>query len=232
MKERPIIFSGEGVRAIQVGTKTQTRRVVKRAFPHVIPATGETVDCIKDMDGMPSRLDWAPRDWECCPYGLPGDGLWVRETWHFVGTDMLKLGRTHSRQVGVVEYRDGYRRRCETHWEHVERWMTRRDQWRSPIHMPRWASRIKLEITGVRVERLQEISEADAMAEGVPFTELPQGRTVPDALHRGQFADMWESLHGAGAWDANPWVWVIEFRTQQAATTNQYVARAATKRAS
>ncbi len=84
--------------------------------------------------------------------------------------------------------------------------------WRPSIHMPRWASRITLEITDIRVERLQEISYADAMAEGVPFTELPPGQGRPDPLHRAKFADLWESINGPGSWEANPWVWVIEFK--------------------
>lgn len=127
-----------------------------------------------------------------CPYGVAGDRLWVRETFAL---------ESKSYAGDKVRYRaDG---------------KPTSGAWRPSIHMPRWASRITLEITGVRVERLQEISEADAKAEGV----IPTGRRAThkwcngeDVSHRRQFADLWDSLHGKGAWEQNPWVWVVEFR--------------------
>jgi len=145
--------------------------------------------------------------------------LWVREAWNFLGTDMMRHGRTHSTQDGVVKYlADGERRTINTKWRNVEVWMARKPQSRPSIHMPRWASRLTLEITGVRVERLNDINEADAIAEGV--TAVSSGgvtlftttgvncfQTAKDA-----YAALWESINGPGSWDANPWVWVVEFR--------------------
>jgi hypothetical protein len=187
MKERPILFSGAMVRAILSGAKTQTRRIVK------------------------------PQP-ECCdirdsPYHK-GMRLWVREAWNFLGTDMMRHGRTHSTQDGVVKYlADGERRTINTKWRNVEVWMARKPQSRPSIHMPRWASRITLEITSVRVERLQAISEADAAAEGCdgncPIGHLPAYMKGPLSYH---YAQLWESINGPGSWEANPWVWVVEFR--------------------
>ncbi len=130
MTERPILFSAPMVRALLAGTKTQTRRVVKR-------------DRFIHADGSD---EFAP-PLICCPYGQPGDRLWVREAWYFEGTDMMRHGRTHSTQDGVVRYlADGERRTINTDWRNVEAWMTRKPQNRPGIHMPagprasRWRS--------------------------------------------------------------------------------------------
>ena len=195
MKERPILFGAPMVRAILSGTKTQTRRAVKPQPTHFNPV------------GVPRRArpDAPSSDVIRCPYGQPGDRLWVRETfcddWHM--------------DRGVVEYRaDG-----ELDSDMFDAGCT----WRPSIHMPRWASRITLEVTDVRVERLQEISEADAIAEGVH----PDDACLPDddtsAFSRigpvcnasfpvARYAALWESINGIGAWEKNPLVWVIEFR--------------------
>ena len=182
--DRPILFSGAMVRALLSGTKTQTRRVIKFKPWHQI----EERD-----DGTP--WPWMQSDdndagvWLRCPYGAPGDRLWVRETW--APTD----GRFEP--LRSVAYRaDG---------EDVS---LLDDRWRPSIHMPRWASRITLEVTAVRVERLQDISEADAWAEGI----------AGDLLHRAQgwapraYHLLWEQINGPGSWDANPGVWVLTFR--------------------
>jgi hypothetical protein len=127
-----------------------------------------------------------------CPYGQRGDRLWVREAW----TVNLTGDPKHGGPGTVPIYRA----------EHPHA----ADRWRPSIHMPRWASRITLEITAVRVERLRNISEADARAEGVtrPVPMLDDDpSTYVDA-----FGDLWASINGPGSWDANPWVWVIEFR--------------------
>ena len=137
--------------------------------------------------------DWNERP---LPYGKPGDRLWVRETWHDASSSL------HS----CALYRaDG----IDLHW----------DKWTPSIHMPRWASRITLEITSVRVERLQDISEADALAEGIPSIDTPGAWTLPipanpnlPAIYLGAFCKLWESINGPGSWAANPWVWAIEFR--------------------
>lgn len=181
MKERSILFSTPMARAILNGTKTQTRRIAKE-----FEGKG-------DLDAILRRFP----NQRGCPYGEPGDRLWVRETWapHPDFPDMAN--------------RSVYRADPECKYD-VERW-------RPSIHMPRRASRILLEITGVRVERLQSISEQDARAEGVTLNEIGlfQVRHTPGDLHNvavGAYRELWENINGAGGWDANPWVWVIEFR--------------------
>lgn len=197
-KERPILFSGAMVRAILEGRKTQTRRVVKES--HYIHSR-------YTPDGEGALLAY---DTYRCPQGLPGDRLWVRETWQhdnhpfgpydadcmvFYRADYLDdpLGPDLERSA------DGIRR-----------------QWRPSIHMPRTASRLVLEITSVRGERLNDCSEADAIAEGAP----PSHPSI-DAISRqfgfkdfsrSWFAQLWDSINGKGAWATNPLVWVIEFR--------------------
>jgi hypothetical protein len=210
MKDRPILFSGAMVRALLDGRKTQTRRAVKVQPPE------ETREVITFHHPDPREHYWAfdggsLLDWAYpCPYGEIGDRLYVRETWQhsnhpfgryeadcaiFYRADYLDdpLGPDLERS------KDGIRR-----------------EWRPSIHMPRAASRITLEVTGVRVERLQDISEADALAEGVdpsgPVGYVPAMQKLGAA--RYQYANLWEGLNakrGYG-WDVNPWVWVIEFR--------------------
>lgn len=202
MKEHPILFSGAMVRALlrDENPKTQTRRIVKPQFER------EPVDVI---DGVPS---WdAPTNYDGevqinttrgkpCPYGVPGDRLYVRETWqhsnHPLGPydeDCLVFYRADylDDPLGpdLERSSDGIRR-----------------QWRPSIHMPRAASRITLEVTDVRVERLNDISDADVRAEGV---ESSDNSIHPYAFAYGQ---LWEELNGKGSWYANPWTWVIEFR--------------------
>ena len=186
MKERPILFSGAMVRALLAGTKTQTRRVVKQKH---LPWLENSV--LNFLDGK-----WNQRP---LPYGQPGDRLWVRET--FRGCRAYEV--------------QGY---APKDWGNKPIWFEadgtppgRPEQWalrsRPSIHMPRWASRITLEVTGVRVERLHGITRGDAMAEGCPFPNMAQG---PDP--RDWYAELWGAINGPGNWDANPWVWVVEFR--------------------
>lgn len=192
MKERPILFSAPMVRALLAGTKTQTRRVVK--ITHRTPGLAA---CLAPPAGMRTRTSLAA---ELCPYGHPGDRLWVRET--FARID----GQT--RPWIETDYQATY-----THGDRLGDTLGIKKRWTPSIHMPRHASRITLEITSVRVERLQEISEADAQAEG--WTRRPEVSTDPQVhkeAARDWFMDLWESINGPGSWDANPWVWVIEFR--------------------
>lgn len=194
MKERPIIFSAPMVRAILSGAKTQTRRVVK-------------VRCHSICEGDDGKLwpwsedaELAEDFWHPCPFGKPGDRLWVRETW---GALPHMLGGF---QMDSLRYRaDGEYQNEHGAW-----------RWRSPLHMPRRASRITLEITDVRVERLQDISEADAVAEGCkPIRpELVQDGLIvrPGRSAVEEFRLVWEEIHGGGSWEKNPWVWVIEFK--------------------
>lgn len=191
MKELPIRFSGPMVKAILDGSKTQTRRVVKQ-----------------DRDGL---LDCKPTPawdafWQCvaCPYGKPGDRLWVRETFGIDDEDGSVLYFADPDTAQNAEHA----RICE------DRYPRRRPS----IHMPRWASRILLEITDVRVERVQDISEADAQAEGIEYSERFAGYCIGMAEHyhshdpRLSYASLWESINGPDSWAANPWVWVVEFR--------------------
>lgn len=194
MKERPILFSSAMVLAILANTKTQTRRAIKPQPTHFNPV------------GVPRRVvpDGGPSDMIRCPYGQPGDRLWVRETfaprtlgaWSVLDQHMKPLYRADADRP---------------EWKRI---------WRPSIHMPRWASRITLEITGVRVGRLQDISEADARSEGCTqnhngyFWGGPHqtGGMKQMATALQAYQDLWESINGPGSWDANPWVWVLEFR--------------------
>ena len=202
VRERPILFSGPMVRAILDGRKTQTRRVVKPQpewvpYPAHVCEPGEPVGFWAWQRTPRNFHDSVHEDFaRHNPFGAVGDRLWVRETWAGleIGDDV------------AVSYRAD-----------VPEDAHKFDRWRSPIHMPRWASRITLEITDVRVERVQEISEADAIAEGVTAyadAHLSKGH---DRTPVEVFAYLWDSLNakrGYG-WDVNPWVWVISFRHGQ-----------------
>jgi len=229
MKERPILFSGEMVRAILDGRKTQTRRVIKpqpmkldtaQWFPGP-PGDKRNAKHYANESHLRKGL---PIDF--CPYGIPGDRLWVRETWR---TDKLGEGEYPVRKGQWIEYRATPDIPPPTY----------PGRWRASIHMPRWASRIDLEITDIRVERVQDISEKDAIAEGVYWEaiEYPppmhtgiswvapgvtmtniygdKDRDVPAHLTaQDAFKCLWDSINakrGYG-WDINPWVWVISFR--------------------
>ena len=227
VKERPILFSGPMVRAIIAGTKTQTRRAVKpqptrrliEGLAHVTIGMNPADDGAVWYDGDCKGPGREVR----CPYGGCLDRLWVRECWaryHTVNHVVRQHGGAISEvSDGLAAYRaDGHETidDLRTHirltsgcdLEAIEVYGNR---WRPSIHMPRWASRITLEITGVRVERLQDISEADAKAEGVTIDGIgnPGG---PMRVHQRAFKSLWQSINGPGSWDANPWVWCIEFR--------------------
>lgn len=204
MKERPILFNGEMVRAILDGRKTQTRREVKNPDRAI---EGCDISGLIDQQNVIGNF---------CPYGKVGDRLWVRETFSANEFMECKYAASHERPP------------CG---------------WTPSIHMPRWASRITLEITNVRVDRLQDISETDAAAEGMIFTDygltcFHQGAAgdvgncpAPDAHHQKRpgwswkptthqdqcyhtakyaFGNLWDSIYQN--WNANPWVWVIEFK--------------------
>jgi hypothetical protein len=181
------------VRAILAGTKTQTRRAMK-------PQTTSGPHDIATVISTPDSLAAFVR--QRCPYGKPGERLWLRETFQRFTDDGETLYRADPKSLEAMNQlkRDG----C------LEAF------WRPSIHMPRWASRITLEITGVRVERLQDISEADAIAEGVDALPMETRQSTAGLDYRA----LWESINGPGSWDANPWVWCIEFkRVPQGVTT-------------
>lgn len=220
VKEHPILFSGEMVRAILDGRKTQTRRVVKRKGWLVCGAAAEPYHAITQRR---SGKGYAAVRTECypCPYGQPGDRLWVRETWaETVNIDCHPdwPGRPHTNsevdEDGLVSSCVIYRADGGWNWLNDIGYETDRSSWRPSIHMPRWASRITLEVTDVRVERVQDISEADVQVEGTPNE---QGIGAPDQF---DFQQLWDSINakrGYG-WDANPWVWVVEFEQVEAGT--------------
>jgi hypothetical protein len=204
MMERPILFSAPMVRAILDGTKTQTRRVVKGAPENWAPMQPEVfsptvVDRHGDEQPGPDAYGAGNddgSDWIRCPYGQPGDTLWVRETW------------ARDDEDGALMYRADVG--CDTDadaWEQGRLEGVPRYRWRPSIHMPRAASRIALGVAGVRVERLHQISRGDAMAEGCPFQNMARGEDP-----RVWYEDLWCDLNGADSWSANPWVWVVEFR--------------------
>ncbi len=218
MKERPILFSGPMVRAILEGRKTQTRRIAKGV--HVI-----TCD---DKSGATDAR---------CPYGVPGDLLWVKETWRpFWHPDLYcsvqYAADSSYRKPDFSDEDRGHRFAdlCDRSGDNAE-------PWHPSIHMWRELSRLTLEVVSVRVERLQDISEADAIAEGVQThaqryadeyakegTKPPEkvGGMVPWYRYDGEpcaatsarhsYQTLWDSINGKGSWNANPWVWVVEFR--------------------
>ena len=210
MKEHPIIFSGPMVRAILEDRKTQTRRVILK----------------------PERYNHIRECVYCCPYGIERSRLWVRETWRLLLVNGVLGGRAEfatiqfKEKFGVLDYRKDWR-------EHYRKLLDREaplsangvgdmyGPWHPSIYMPRWASRITLEITDVRVERVQEISEEDAIAEGIEQVEKRafgykdyEGNVGATFQPWQSFMTLWDSINlkrGYG-WDTNPWVWMLSFK--------------------
>lgn len=227
MTDRPILFSAPMVRAILDGRKTQTRRVMRtnhvgyRSFlrwdgrPH----TRAMMACSNGDPGRPESSVFC----EDNRIGVPGDRLWVRETWRYHDW-------TNDGLPWIAYAADGCHRLCEIipdEWsDRVEDvWTTLSDQkntaidgvardrrWRPSIFLPRWASRLTLDVVSVRVERLQAITEEDARAEGVA---VDPAALASGATHRQAFADLWDSLNAKRApWASDPWVWRVEFRQE------------------
>lgn len=218
MKEKPILFSDPMVRAILGGRKTQTRRIVKPR-PRIVHGicNDYSIETNLLFRGKEQRIK--------CHYGQPGDRLWVRETW---------CGKADPGTSRLMWNEDGETYQCHYRADGEDVFLDDGDgavatgkngqtlsPWKTPIFMPRWASRITLEITDVRVERLNEISEADAKAEGVEwlpgdgcswgYAVQPNWKFVHDTAQEA-YRELWESINGPGSWAANPWVWVIEFK--------------------
>lgn len=251
MKERPILFSAPMVRAILEGRKTQTRRSIHPkpqeseynpgSFPvwyrqpktvvhnakRKNPATGEWEDCKSTIKKGSLIHAQVTKEWfvDNCPYGQQGDVLWVRETWR---ADWVYDNSPPSKiePTGGIRYEaDGE----ETIYGSYS-WSKKT---RPSIFMPRWASRITLEVIGIRIERLQDITEEDSKMEGVELNRFdsmpvegsmtwrdysrPEGEWGYGCGHaKGSYSSLWESINGPGSWDANPWVWVVEFKRIQA----------------
>lgn len=219
--KHPILFSAPMIRALANGSKTQTRRAITKPVPTSFPAWFHAGEFDPEFGGIVMRdaAGVGHGHWDQKPpYGVPGDYLWVRESFRFgAGFDgvspssiPLKLAKIHYDADGPAPEWAG--------------------KGRPSIHMPRACSRITLKVTGVRVERLQDISEEDALAEGIDahfgcivgttgvggyHQEITGDRYGPDAEHEdpvSAYQALWEQINGPGSWDANPWVWVIEFR--------------------
>lgn len=223
MTERPILFSAPMIRAILAGVKTQTRRVVK--LPHENPLGkwepttfgGPNGGRTRKGETIPERAAlWHTRTGESIsPRFLVGDRLWVRETWRAELSWQTSKPSDIPAEAAIFYEADGQQRNngmgCKF-----------RGKLRPSMFMPRWASRITLEITGVRVERLQDISEADARAEGAPIAEFEEAFSIPPSMmtqggfpnraHRYGFQKVWGAINGADSWHANPWVWRISFK--------------------
>lgn len=224
MKERPILFTGPMVNAILAGRKTETRRIVK-------VRQGERLGCYStdgvhgvelvyaDSDGDP--LD---REGPKCPYGSPGDRLWVKETWQAIHVSIdLETGSGDDVEAAAKippDSADGY-------WGVAYRATDRQADeskedrgfaWRPSIFMPRWASRLTLDVVSIRAERVQDIDAAGAIAEGVDVFKrgnlyyLPGNGDLGVSGPRTAYSLLWDSIHGRSAWEENSWVWVVGFQ--------------------
>jgi len=210
MNEHQILFTAPMVRALLDGSKTQTRRIVKpqpklvtTQWEHAVAGSGVWMATGPSEATGGTRQTWG---WALCPYGQPGDQLWVRETHRPI------FGQTCG--LIAVDYKA----------DPEEKWGRMRDsmgcsKWTPSIHMRREYSRINLQIESVRVERLQDISEADARAEGARSLDVATGRETldPNARHGSYVAHykhIWQEINGPLSWAANPWVWVIDFKRE------------------
>ncbi|WP_323158273.1 hypothetical protein [Pseudomonas viridiflava] len=212
-KERPILFSAPMVRAILCGQKTVTRRVVNvqpfdlswsRRDHRFEYMAGRAVNG-DELDGFYAYSTRHGGEWSAkCPFGQPGDRLWVREAWQTDAQVNAITPRELSHGEPIHYPADGASKQTGCSMITV-------GKTRPSIHMPRWVSRILLEIINVRVERLQDISEEQAEAEGVDF--LRAAPDLDETLTAAQLFDcLWSSINGADSWNANPWVWVVEFK--------------------
>ncbi|HBR2136209.1 TPA: hypothetical protein L9N00_001877 [Klebsiella quasipneumoniae subsp. quasipneumoniae] len=211
MKERGMIFNAEMVRAILDGRKTQTRRPVK------FPVHDKNLGC--ELAGNELAGELSAGNYLNSAFGKPGDRIWVRETWGVVSHELDEDGRiqpwTPDRPATAIHempfgngYYSGhaiYAADGDFTWGDDDGYEDGRSCWKPSIHMPRAASRILLEITDVRVERLRSMSHGDARAEGVIAASGPMEAGLA-------FRELWDSIYGEESWKANPWVWVIEFK--------------------
>lgn len=207
MREHPILFSAPMVRAILEGSKTQTRRVVRKQFAAdaIVAEVAATTPEGWQISGH-SGLWWDDAgacldDAVRCPYGMPGDLLWVREHWRAPASCDHLPPRSISDSEPLRFIAD------ETTGPDAGFGKARR-----AFHMPRWASRVSLEVTGVRVERLQDISVSDSIAEGLGEYASHLRGLSPCLEWRYAYEDLWTEINGPESWAVNPWVWVIEFR--------------------
>jgi hypothetical protein len=193
IKEHPILFSTEMVKAILENRKTMTRRVVK-------PQPRGKLVILDKTSASRGVFDFVEKynETHFCPYGQVGDRLWVRETCQY---PINRDGTPVKKAIYKADLSDADIESEACDWD-----------WNPSIFMPRWASRITLKITNIKVERLQEITEEDAIAEGIPAF-APKGVRVSSTIPRKHFASLWDKINSKNGyeWSVNPWVWVISF---------------------
>lgn len=225
VKERPILFSGAMVRAILEGRKTQTRRLLKPQITEKLDGRWSWIASSSERgESGKFQYSWPDPDGNAftirgreqavryrCPYGKIGERLWVRETWAVV-PKVSDDGPKHKAKG------DGTGATWRADWNGNPSGFP----WKPSIHMPRWASRITLEITGVRIERLNDIDLADCIAEGIEWKHRDD-KTTHWRDYSGldvscttsayfSYQTLWESINGPLSWSLNPWVWVVEFK--------------------
>jgi len=209
MKERGMIFNGEMVRAILDGRKTQTRRIISERHLNLIDLGSQIGECYPLECGIDHENSQSYYR-EHCPFGKPGDRIWVRETYQGPLFDYEHM-EAYLEDSSKFEKPDFcvYRADGKPAPEFYDADDNLHCCWRPSIHMPRWASRILLEITDVRVERLASISQEDAAKEGYPANPEPYGGSMDKWLW---FRQLWDSIYPEQSFSHNPWVWVIEFK--------------------
>ncbi|HDL7100148.1 TPA: hypothetical protein PXM79_002939 [Yersinia enterocolitica] len=216
MNEKPILFNAEMVNAILSGRKTQTRRIMK-VQPQVTEQRLRELGAWQDGFNLSQQVNAAFQAGfidVSCPLGVIGDQLWVRETFQgpLFDYEQMESYLEDSAKFESPEY-CVYRADGNTAPEFVDADDNLHCKWRPSIHMPRWASRINLLITGVRVERLNTISTGDAMAEGYPAEREATGGSLDAWLW---FRDLWDGIYLDNTFEVNPWCWVIEFERMEA----------------
>ena len=224
MRERPILFSGPMVRAILAGEKTMTRRIVR--LPHGTDSVRDGVNVWVAYGSAQQGVQQYLR----CPYGQPGDLLWVRESWHgpasFDDKSPAAIAEAcvdagYSKPWAPIWFAaDGAFNRSVNYAGPDSEWKGKGRQ-RPSIHMPRWASRITLRVTSVAVQRLQDITPADVLAEGIGHDVVLRMAKYgePVGVIKGALLDAWETgwdgINGhRAAWASNPWVWVVGFKRE------------------
>lgn len=219
MRERPILFSGEMVKAILEGRKTMTRRVVNKDISNQFDIdVDDTIAAFIEQDTGDS---YNPIN--VCPYGNVGDRLWIKETWKLVPETACPIFNCVCQTINPANPHEAVIYKCG-----LER-ARGNGNWKPSIFMPRWASRILLEVTDIRVDRLQDITEEDAIAEGIHLCAGIDEEGCTHGYHWSQVSDtdllfnsaadayrkLWDSINGkkpGKTWQDNPWVWVVEFR--------------------